>query len=64
MRQPATLPLNQTKLSNAKFSIAGIMRFIGQLDKRLDEATVKDWTVVHMMNDCRKFFAFRKSVEL
>jgi Zn/Cd-binding protein ZinT len=31
---------------------------IGQLDKGLDEAQVKDWTVVDMNNDWRQVFPF------
>src|SRR5262249_60004554 len=31
---------------------------IGKLDKALDEATAKGWTVVSMKNDWKKIFAF------
>jgi hypothetical protein len=33
---------------------------IGKLDKALDEATAKGWTVVSMKDDWRRIFAFEK----
>jgi len=33
---------------------------VGQLDKALDEARVKDWTVVNMKKDWNKVFAWEK----
>ena len=33
--------------------------FIGKLDKALDEATAKGWTVVSMKDDWKKIFAFQ-----
>ena len=33
---------------------------IGRLDKGLDEARAKGWTVVDMKNDWKKVFAFEK----
>ena len=32
---------------------------VGQLDKALDEATAKGWTVVSMKDDWKKVFAFQ-----
>lgn len=31
---------------------------IGKLDKALDEAIAKRWTIVDMKNDCKRIFAF------
>jgi hypothetical protein len=31
---------------------------VGKLDKALDEAKAKNWTVVSMKNDWKKIFAF------
>jgi hypothetical protein len=33
---------------------------VGRLDKALDEATAKKWTVVSMKSDWKKIFAFEK----
>ena len=32
--------------------------FLGQLDKALDEANAKGWTIVDMKNDWKTIFAF------
>ena len=32
---------------------------VGRLDKALDEANAKGWTVVSMKNDWKKIFAFQ-----
>jgi hypothetical protein len=36
----------------------GINAHIGRLDKALDEAQAKDWTVVDMKNECKRIFAW------
>ena len=38
--------------------LAGMLSHIGQLDKGLDEAQAKGWTVVSTKDDWKRIFAF------